>query len=121
MGESVTTRDTYPRLTPGIPILGKARVIQDQPAFVPDRLRYSGFPSDSRGGPGATVEIVHWPGPPPSAAWAFQRHPRPAARSRVQGGRTVPGLPPQTVSDRRRAELATASAPVGPIEVLEVT
>lgn len=122
-GESIITRDAYPRLRPpGRPVLGQYPVLVDQPAYVPDPLRYSGFASDVRGGPGATVDVVHWPGPPPSATWDFIRAPRARARDRHAVGTPGPGPWPQTPSAQVTAEVASAGAPPepGPIEVLEV-
>ncbi len=110
MGEAITTRDSYPRRRAGVPLLGRARVfrpgiMQDGRVLeVPDRLRYSDFEM------GATVTVVEFPGDPQLVAWENERHPRAPARSRRGPGLRVPAPEPQTVSNRRRAELTAEMA-----------
>lgn len=106
MGESVTTRDSFPRRKAGMPVLGRARVFlagimeRGEVLTIPDRLRQSDFPM------GATTTVVEFPGDPDPIAWDFQHHERAPARPRIGRGLLVPAPEPQTVSNLRRAELA---------------
>jgi hypothetical protein len=106
VGESIITRDSYPKVIPGPPDLGRSRVAQQVIAEQPDRIRYSEASSDRYGGPGATVTRSGFPGDVDPVAWDFQMHARPAPRSRLGGGFRVPAPEIQTMSNTRRAEVA---------------
>lgn len=111
-------RAAYPRRGPErSPVLGRSTVALEGVIDIADPIRYSD------GALPATVAVVQFPGdpyPPGMEAETFQVHPRPRARARVSvsGGVPVPGI--QTMSTRRRNEIAGADeVPEAHLEIFE--
>lgn len=119
MGESVVTRDSYPRRKAGTPLLGRARVfvaglMEGRVLTIPDRPRQSDFPM------GATTTVVAFPGDPDASEWDFQDHARAPARPRIGRGFSVPAPEIQTMSNLRRGELAgLEGVPEGKLDIFE--
>lgn len=104
----------------GIPLLGLARVnLGDRVVNQPDRIRYSDFDM------GAMVDVVQFPGDPDMVgAWNPDDSLRPPARDKSAMASktfTVPApTTPQTVSNRKRAQLAGLGAvPEGKLDIFE--
>lgn len=103
----------------GIPLLGRARVnLGDRVVNQPDRIRYSDFDM------GAMTDVDMFPGDPDMVgAWHMDDALRPAARDKSSDrgqGIVPPPTIPQTVSNRKRAQLAGLDAvPEGKLDIFE--
>lgn len=116
-GDLALEQAAFPRRIAGIPDLRRVPVAGSGPAGIPDEIRYSEFEM------GAMVQVVSFPGDADPFAWRFQRHPMPAPRNRKGGGELrVPQIPSQTVSNRRRAQLAALDlVPPATLDIFEGT
>jgi len=106
--------------SPGIPILSRVKVAQDIAPVPPPQVDYSAFSSDRYGGLGATSTVVYFPGDAASVAGEFvplevTANERAAPRSRLGRGIRVEAPVPQTVGNRRRAQVFRASAPIASV------
>jgi len=102
----------------GIPLLGRARVnLGDRVINQPDRIRYSDFDM------GAMTDVDMFPGDPDMVGAWNPNFPRPPARdkSSMHMELTVAApTTPQTVSNRKRAQLAGLDAvPEGKLDIFE--
>lgn len=120
-GHAQNWRVAWLKRSPGRPILSKATPVNpgDRVINQPDNLRYSDFHMTS------LTDVVQFPGDPDMVGeWIYPSAPlRPDARhaASIVGVLIVPPPTiPQTVSDRRRAQLAGMDAvPIAHLDIFE--